>query len=259
MFLSLLRWVLTAAHCLEKQRDVFVLGGIDKHGKFYGRERVNTSNQHIHPKYDALTLANDIGKELDGWTIALQKPNICCICLYIALISLRGPIPPNPFMAPAQLPNDCGNVLDNQAAVAAGRGIISTNGTLDRRLRYAALQTAPRHICHKVANPNLQPTSLICAISKSGQYVYNGDSGGPLIRQRDSTLIGVASFVRKMVNTEIEGNFVVNQFFQNIHFHFNWISNITGLELPACSRPFPVFSSWEGIRIRKINPDAFRQ
>lgn len=166
-----------------------------------------------------------------------------------ALISLRGPIPPSRFIAPAQLPNDCGNVLDNQAAIAAGRGIISTNGTLDRRLRYATLQTMPRHICHKVTNQNIQPASLICAISKSGQYVYDGDSGGPLIRQSDSTLIGVASFVRKLANADIEGNFVVKQFFQNIHFHFNWISNITGLELPTCSRPPPAYSSWDGIRI----------
>lgn len=71
--LILLRWVLTAAHCLENQRDVFVLGGIDKYGKFYGRERVNTSNQHIHPKYDAITLANDIGKKPDAWTITFNN------------------------------------------------------------------------------------------------------------------------------------------------------------------------------------------
>lgn len=199
-------------------------------------------------------------RRIDACTIALQTPNtFFWSFFYKALISLRGPIPSSAFIAPAQLPNDCGNVLDNQAAIAAGRGIISTNGTLDRRLRYATLQTMPRHICHKVTNRNIQPTSLICAISKSGQYVYDGDSGGPLIRQSDSTLIGVASFVKKMDNTNIGGNLVVNQFFQNIHFHFTWISNITGLPLPACSRPIPAFSSWEGLRIRKIEPDVLRQ
>lgn len=41
---------------------MFIFGGIDLSGKFYGKERINVTDQHIHPKYDRRTGAYDIGE-----------------------------------------------------------------------------------------------------------------------------------------------------------------------------------------------------
>lgn len=63
-FLIDVSWILTAAHCLEAKQDILIFGGIDQSGKFYGRERINVSDHHIHPKYDSYSGAYDIGKHL---------------------------------------------------------------------------------------------------------------------------------------------------------------------------------------------------
>lgn len=66
------RWILTAAHCLERNRDIYIFGGIDQHGKFFGKERINVTDQHIHPEYNNKTGANDIGK----------SRQTCCLVTY---------------------------------------------------------------------------------------------------------------------------------------------------------------------------------
>lgn len=48
----------------------------------------------------------------------------------------------------------------------------------------------------------------------------------------DSTLAGVVNFFKWH---EENGHFVITaQVFQNIYYHFNWISEITGIDLPKC-------------------------
>lgn len=178
-----------------------------------------------------------------------------------ALARLPGPVPPSAFVRPALLPSDCGDNLANEIALVAGRGVISTDGSRDKRLRYATLKTLPRHVCYKTTNPISHPKSLICAVSiDDGKFAYNGDSGGPLIRQRDNALIGIASFVRKVDKAHIDGTdakFVKSQAFQNVHFYFPWISRITGIKVPACPHPKPVTSKWGDVRLDRKRLEGF--
>lgn len=178
-----------------------------------------------------------------------------------ALALLPGATQPSPFVRPAKLPSDCGDSLANEIALVAGRGVISTDGSRDRRLRYATLKTLPRHVCYKTTHPSIHPKSLICAVSiDDGQFAYSGDSGGPLMRQRDNTLIGIASFVRQADSKHIDGintKLVRSQAFQNVHFYFPWISRITGIRVPVCSRPKPVSSEWGGVKLSRRRHEGF--
>lgn len=178
-----------------------------------------------------------------------------------ALALLPGPIQPSPFVRPVKLPSDCGESLANEIALVAGRGVTSIDGSRDRRLRYATLKTLPRHVCYKTTHPSIHPKSLICAVSiDDGQFAYSGDSGGPLMRQRDNTLIGIASFVRQAESKPIDGintKSVRSQAFQNVHFYFPWISRITGIRVPVCSRPRPVSSEWGGVKLSRRRLEGF--
>lgn len=158
------------------------------------------------------------------------------------------------MIAPVRLPTNCGQNLDYQNVVAAGRGLISTDGSRDSLLRYATFRTMPRHLCYDAASRAIHPKSLICALSEKDQYVYSGDSGGPLVLQKDYTLVGVASFVQKFDRIHMAQQSIHNQAFQNIHFYFEWISRITGIQLPVCSPSIATFSSWEGVKVKNRYP-----
>lgn len=65
-------------------------------------------------------------------------------------------------------------------------------------------------------------------------------SGGPLLRRDDNTLIGVAAYV-KLNRDDWENHSKFNvelQAFTRIHFYFDWIARITGIELPICERDY---------------------
>lgn len=171
-----------------------------------------------------------------------------------ALAELPAPIVQNSMIAPVRLPTACGEHLDNQNVVAAGRGLISAAGERDQHLRYATLRTMPRHLCYNAASRAIHPKSLICALSQTGQYVYSGDSGGPLVLQKDYTLIGVASFVQKFDHTRMERPSIHNQAFQNIYHYFDWIARVTGIPLPVCSPSISAFSTWEGVKVKNRYP-----
>lgn len=59
---SILRWVVTAAHCLIHKDDIFVYNGQFSKDAFDRSERVKPCNQHIHPSFvDDKTFRYDIG------------------------------------------------------------------------------------------------------------------------------------------------------------------------------------------------------
>lgn len=61
-------------------------------------------------------------------------------------------------------------------------------------------------------------------------------AGGPLLHTADGTLIGIMSFVNELSETDITipQEKCIAQGYTNIRYHFEWISKITGLELPKC-------------------------
>lgn len=63
-------------------------------------------------------------------------------------------------------------------------------------------------------------------------------TGGPLIHTDDGTLIGVMNFVDEhhdSEETDVEELCSV-QVYANIRYHYKWISQITGMNLPQCKR-----------------------
>lgn len=62
-------------------------------------------------------------------------------------------------------------------------------------------------------------------------------SGGPLIKQEDSTLIGITSYVQFKTWALFRKDPINLQIFTKIHYYFDWISEKTGIELPECEPP----------------------
>lgn len=61
----------------------------------------------------------------------------------------------------------------------------------------------------------------------------------------DRTLVGVTSSIQRKLFASYRKNPVSRQVFTKIHYHFKWISHVTGLELPRCERPVaPDMSAW---------------
>lgn len=58
---SLFRWVVTAAHCVNKVDPLAVLAGANLTGVANERVEVPLENQFVHEEYDQNTSINDIG------------------------------------------------------------------------------------------------------------------------------------------------------------------------------------------------------
>lgn len=59
-------------------------------------------------------------------------------------------------------------------------------------------------------------------------------SGGPLLRSSDKAIIGITSYA-EMAAKELNRKYpVIVQVFTNVHYYFDWISEITGLDMPKC-------------------------
>lgn len=186
-----------------------------------------------------------------------------------AVVRLPRPIPPNARVQPVALPTDCGAYLwtDDEYVMVIGNGRTSekdSDADMDSRLRHAFLHTVPTKQCAAMT-PESLPGSVLCSLPTNGQSTFRGDSGmrtsfvhlmdhccstyyifiywcnfsgGPVIRQSDGVLIGHVSGGR----IESKGFFfkkhtMVFQVFTNFHFHFDWIANVTGLNLPRCGHP----------------------
>lgn len=65
-------------------------------------------------------------------------------------------------------------------------------------------------------------------------HAISSKLGGPLLRRSDNTFIGVISFLRYKRWHLFCIRPVKLQGFTKVHYHFDWISQITGLELPKC-------------------------
>lgn len=61
--------------------------------------------------------------------------------------------------------------------------------------------------------------------------------GGPLMLQHDGSLVGVASFVEVKRFAFLHRNPIRLQVFVNIQYYYDWISGVTGLEMPQCEHP----------------------
>jgi secreted trypsin-like serine protease len=163
------RWVLTAAHCLEKigkPTDVQVKAGVDD-WQTQGHW-VEVCNLIVHGHYNSTTNENDLallqtGEDLDGKTI--------------------------PLASPSQTPQSGENLE------VAGWGVTEA-GALSRELRKVTVPYVGNDTCNarKSYNGRILPTMLCAGRREGGADACQGDSGGPLVRYTDgAVLVGIVS------------------------------------------------------------------
>lgn len=191
-----------------------------------------------------------------------------------ALLKLPEAIDFTDHIQPVKLPANCRIDLNNgyETVIGAGMGDTRFGDTnTDNRLRHADFLTMPNDVCIRWLKQSFDIYSILCATSNEGRSTYIGDSGiqaisivnhhkydcefidlifswfdqkqngtlnfvlgGPLLRSSDFSLIGVTNFGSF---DDVKKQTMSLQVFAYIPHYFNWISKITGLEMPICELP----------------------
>ncbi|XP_071959544.1 uncharacterized protein [Antedon mediterranea] len=158
-------WVMTAAHCLGSVHSV-LLGTIDLYEPSVFREEIEVVGVYSHPEYNPTTLTNDI-----------------------ALLRLAKPVDYNSFIQPACYGEDF--EAGTECAIA-GWGSDSPD-----ILQEANVTIISQELCLDLWNNSIPIlNSTICAYDEQRIGSCDGDSGGPLICQKDNVwyVTGVTSF-----------------------------------------------------------------
>ncbi|KAJ8719658.1 hypothetical protein PYW08_011833 [Mythimna loreyi] len=169
--------VLTAAHCWndgvhQAWRLTIVLGSVYL---FSGGTRVETSAVAVHPSWSPTLLRNDI-----------------------AVVYLPTPVSLSATIAPVALPSgsELFETFVRERAIAIGFGKTSDGGSISSNqfLSHASVSVITNSDC-SWAFPLVLQSSNICTSGLGGVGFCGGDSGGPLIINRNNRqlLIGVAS------------------------------------------------------------------
>lgn len=203
------KWIVTAAHCVYDAIEVEVtLGMFDTRyfSKDFFIDDVPKENIFVHSMYVWLTLWNDI-----------------------ALVKLTKNVKFTKIIQPIQLPTNCAS-NENLNVVAMGTGLV---GTLPNReaesVQWAPLRTISFTECRSVYKALYFRKSILCAQTNKQRTICAGDSGSPLVRKNDSTLVGIVSFTgKKDCETGLP------QVFTNILSYLSWISKMTGFVLTSC-------------------------
>lgn len=59
-------------------------------------------------------------------------------------------------------------------------------------------------------------------------------SGGPLVTLKDGTLAGIISYFDYAQDGGNKNVIILSQVCSSVHYHLDWISGVTGIELSAC-------------------------
>lgn len=171
------RFVLTAAHCFKKytkQNFVVRLGEYDftsNNETQYIDYRV--TDIRLHPDYDQATHANDIA------ILRLNKPTVY-----------------NSFIRPICLPKTNMEVY-KKSAVVAGWGQTVFGGEVSNVLQEVAIPIWEHDQCVSAFSQPIFKTNLCAASYEGGKDSCLGDSGGPLLIQRQDgkwSNVGVVSW-----------------------------------------------------------------
>lgn len=202
------QWVLTAAHCVKDATSVKVTLGMQE--RFNSAEgiavdTVSKANIFVYRMFVKLLAWNDI-----------------------ALIKLTKPVSFTKTIQPIHFAPECQR-NKNINVVAMGFGWTNmTSKKQSSTLQHATLRTIPCNEYLDTLGFFIFRTSILCAKSYKKQSICNGDSGSPLIRKSDNTLVGIVSFGIKGNNADYP------QVFTSVHSYHKWISSVTGIQLPSC-------------------------
>ncbi|XP_006037743.1 chymotrypsin-like elastase family member 2A [Alligator sinensis] len=171
-------WVLTAAHCIDRNRDYLVyLGKHDLSTPEPGSLAIRPDKIIVKENWDRRSTINDL-----------------------ALLKLPWPLKLNDKIQPACLPPP-GSILTNRFCFITGWGQISTDGPLPSILQEAMMPIVNYATCSR---PNwwgnIVKTTMICAGGDGKVSGCKGDSGGPLICRRGRVweVHGITSFVSRL-------------------------------------------------------------
>ncbi|XP_050421073.1 trypsin I-P1-like isoform X2 [Adelges cooleyi] len=171
------RFVLTAAHCFKKytKKDLVIrLGEYDftmKNETQYIDYRA--TDIRVHPDYDKATNINDI-----------------------AIVKLNRPTTYNTFIRPICLPKT-NMVVYKKTAIVTGWGQTSFGGEISDILMEVPVPVWDHINCTSAFTQPIFRTNLCAASYNGGKDSCLGDSGGPLLMQRQDgkwTNIGVVSW-----------------------------------------------------------------
>ncbi|XP_075977006.1 brachyurin-like [Anticarsia gemmatalis] len=210
-------WVLTAAHCCfhngeEVNHVQAILGAHSLYDRYEnGRRVVNVAELIIHPAWDPETFANDI-----------------------ALLRLANVIQITDTISPVLLPYRSISAFNfaGFGTVVSGWGIAAEGVTfVAPTLREKLMTVVTDQLCNGSYFFQL-PQTTVCAFHGSAG-TCKGDNGGPMTilygpeDEKEEILIGVASFV-----SSGGCNDNVPSVFTRVQLYLDWISEVTGMQLP---------------------------
>jgi Trypsin len=187
--------LLTAGHCVATRlgsnfnigqfvRNVF-LGGTKRDGSD-AMETLRVISGRLHPNYTTRTFSvNTSSDTVDDYDYALLQ------------LSNPSSIVPIPYNRNGSIP------YDTSELITIGHGLKNPNETT---LSYNLLQVRVNAIntdkCRSLYNNEIDAPSTLCAAAKGKSACY-GDSGGPLLQQRQKTIHITKNNGRLMTESEI--------------------------------------------------------
>lgn len=207
------QWILTAARCLIYTKEMKVYTEPDKMSYSYseGHTPLVCGRQNFFPHrgYGVHTKANDIG-----------------------LVKLPQPIEFSKTVQPIRLPTTCER---NENADVNSLGYRWTYEDSIKKfmpsLQRISMRTSSRSQCYRAYPFFKWRRTVVCAKSKHKLTVAT-ESGIPLVRQNDTTLIAVSSFFN--LNGGFEDLPKVYTVYTYVAPYHYWIMKTTGLNLTKC-------------------------
>lgn len=212
-------WVLTAAHCCfhngeEVNHVQAILGAHSLYDRYeHGRRIVNVAELVIHPDWDPSTFNNDMALLRLANTIQLTDTIDTVRLPYRSISSFN---------------------FAGAGAVASGWGIAAEGVTFVAPTLRQKLMTVITDTLCNMSYFNQLSENTICAFYGSAG-TCKGDNGGPLTIIYNATddddgeelLIGVTSFI-----SSGGCNDDVPSVFTRVQRYLDWISQVTGMQLP---------------------------
>ncbi|XP_051497344.1 chymotrypsin-like elastase family member 1 [Apus apus] len=198
-------WVMTAAHCVDRQMNFRVVAGEHNLNANDGSEQIfGVSRIIIHPYWNS----NNPGGGYD-----------------IALLRLSGYATLNSYVQLAVLPREGTILPNNYPCYISGWGLTRTNGQLSSVLMQAYLPVVDYQICSSPSYwGSTVRSTMVCAGGDGIRSGCQGDSGGPLhcAVNGQYQVHGVTSFVSS------QGCNVKNKptVFTRVSNYISWMSNV---------------------------------